>query len=1041
MRLLLLHLSDIHLKVKHNPILARLPKIRDALRNLDHEITSCVLVISGDIAYSGQVEEYQIALQFVEDLRQQLKESLPRIDKVRLVMIPGNHDCYIPDDKKHDDFRNSMVDAVTKDISKASNQRIVETCVEPQQHFFGFLRNSFDGELPLENNKIFYRYEFELESQKILFLCYNTAWIVRRDVSQEAKLIFPTKLAEYRGQGKYDLVVSLFHHPYNWLQNENAREFRSKIQATSNLALTGHEHHNDAPIVETRKGERIQYFEGGVLQDSYDDENSSFNTILLDLQNRKQRLVQFVWDKDLYRPTPDSDQDFSGLQLDQLKNTGKFEVRTDYLKYLDDAGANLRHPVKGKLTLKDCLLDIELSKVNVFKTTALLDDDTVKLKLSGLSREITLSKLTFISGADKSGKSTTMKVVYQELLERGLIPVSISADSISRARTREINDKIDDALKEQYTRIDKDKFDQLDNNQKVLLIDDFEANDLNQKARESLLELVSNQFGHVVVFVSNFLPDVEEALLEENGLPPFQYFKILSVSNEIIQDTVHTWTKWLDEDTLSEEALLTKIDVTSSLLNAAIRGKYVPPRPIFILATIQLIQNNFLVDTSITSYGMGYVYQKLINQALTTYFKKEELHFEERYLSFVAYQIHKTRGWMLSENEMMKAHDAYCNTHDVSTSKVKYEETVSSFVKADIFQKSNGCIGFKYKYTHYFFVAFYLRERFSDPTIQDEIRGFAQTIHQQYSADILLFLTHLSKERLILEILLEVARGAISEVPPIDLEEDIGFLNQLQQTLKSFPTLYYEKTKPLEERRKRAKERDSLRRISEDGDRDEENSIESTAIEFRTAPNVIQIMGQVLKNYPLALEGDIKANLTKETYFVGLRILKLFFNVFEGNFETLTQNFIHEKSVEGKTSDEELATLKESFSEVLFLIAASWAYAIISFIGDAVFATDLDETYKRVLQETNTPAVKLIDAWIRLNQPIKDWKNIFTYNDDFISNPLARTILKVMVYEHLKLFSPRDRAQLQQVCDKFEISRKERVRLKLTSGTENSKTQ
>ena len=69
MKLALIHLSDIHLKKESDPILKRGSELASALRMTVAIADNIVILITGDIAFSGKPEEYQIASRFFRYLR------------------------------------------------------------------------------------------------------------------------------------------------------------------------------------------------------------------------------------------------------------------------------------------------------------------------------------------------------------------------------------------------------------------------------------------------------------------------------------------------------------------------------------------------------------------------------------------------------------------------------------------------------------------------------------------------------------------------------------------------------------------------------------------------------------------------------------------------------------------------------------------------------------------------------------------------------------------------------------------------------------
>src|SRR4030095_10113103 len=95
-------------------------------------------------------------------------------------------------------------------------------------------------------------------------------------------------------------VISVFHHPYAWLSTENGRTFRKYAEENSDIILTGHEHEGVAYTKQAFTGENTTHLEGGVLQDSQYRETSTFNLLLIDTTDKKFRVEQYEWKRDLY---------------------------------------------------------------------------------------------------------------------------------------------------------------------------------------------------------------------------------------------------------------------------------------------------------------------------------------------------------------------------------------------------------------------------------------------------------------------------------------------------------------------------------------------------------------------------------------------------------------------------------------------------------------------------------------------------------------------------------------------------------------------
>ena len=61
MKILILHLSDFHFRRDTNPVSNRVKEIAAALRCVDAITDACIVAATGDIAFSGQGIEFDVA--------------------------------------------------------------------------------------------------------------------------------------------------------------------------------------------------------------------------------------------------------------------------------------------------------------------------------------------------------------------------------------------------------------------------------------------------------------------------------------------------------------------------------------------------------------------------------------------------------------------------------------------------------------------------------------------------------------------------------------------------------------------------------------------------------------------------------------------------------------------------------------------------------------------------------------------------------------------------------------------------------------------
>ena len=136
MTAVILHLSDIHIKNEHNPILTRASNIAACTFSVLPEASVLFVIISGDIAFSGKAAQYDLASGFLSLLKSviQTEKDIP----VYFVIAPGNHDCDFDRDTK---MRQMAIKCLTEDSVGAIDDSVIDQCTLPQEEFFKFKKN------------------------------------------------------------------------------------------------------------------------------------------------------------------------------------------------------------------------------------------------------------------------------------------------------------------------------------------------------------------------------------------------------------------------------------------------------------------------------------------------------------------------------------------------------------------------------------------------------------------------------------------------------------------------------------------------------------------------------------------------------------------------------------------------------------------------------------------------------------------------------------------------------------------------------------
>jgi hypothetical protein len=242
-------------------------------------------------------------------------------------------------------------------------------------------------------------------------------------------------------------LISIFHHPYEWLEAGNARAFRKHIGTTSDLVLTGHEHEEDACLTERLTGEEVEYVEGEALQHR-DRRLGGFNVVTWDFDHNKHKISQFAWADTRFTLKHASE------WLEPVRNRAArracFETNQHFLQELSDLGTGFTHPRKVDLTLDDLFVYPALSTESLKRLKRVpegpktIDSD----KVLGYIRS---KEKVLIVGADKSGKTALAHMLFLDLKRKhGFIPLLLNGAQLKSANERTIIDLIYGTFKSQY---------------------------------------------------------------------------------------------------------------------------------------------------------------------------------------------------------------------------------------------------------------------------------------------------------------------------------------------------------------------------------------------------------------------------------------------------------------------------------------------------------------------------------------------------------------------------------------------------------------
>jgi len=575
----------------------------------------------------------------------------------------------------------------------------------------------------------------------------------------------------------------------------------------------------------------------------------------------------------------------------------------------------------------------------------------------------------------------------------------------------------------------------------TLQLDQF----LGSRSKSILLKNINKHF-HNIIITANDMFQVEEIVFEEeqiNVFDDYKQFKIQEFGHLLRSKLIEKWNILGQETYIDESELIRKTDNAKNIVDSIIGKNLVPSYPLFLLTILQTIEADIPHNLDQSSYG--YYYHFLIIQALSKLsIKNDEIDAYYNFLTELADHLFKNNTSELSKDDFINFHKWYCEEYTISYSfenLINHKELIECFKKTNIIEENNNSYRFRYKYVYYFFVAKFMSDNITDDVIRKRISEMCKRLYREEFANIIMFLTHHSKDSFVLKEILANARMLFSEVQPVEFDKDVSAINDL---LVEIPKLVLEDRNvkhARDEKYKKQDEAELLEKQKSNGNNDiydlQEDVIELDLIsKFNLSFKTIEILGQILKNYHSSLKGTNKLDLGEEAYFLGLRSIASFFSLLMKSHESMVKEItllIEKQKIVEKAKIEDVARL--FLFELCFIVS----YSLIKKISGSIGSEKLSETFKKLLKKHDSTSVQMIDMSIKLDFfkgiPYHDIKKL---KRRISGNSLPFTLLKQMVIDYLYMF-PTTYKDKQKICDILGITVKAQRAVDLISTKKKKK--
>ncbi len=983
----ILHLTDLHIKENTN-LQKKIESLATVINNSNqyNNIKKIYIAISGDLAHSGYSEEYNNIKTTLDSLLKKLK-----IDS-KIIMVPGNHDCNF---KKEDDLRKLLLKNVSYD-SIGIDYSMPNSVLSTQDDFWDF----YEKYNPIPKNKMFFSIEDFIDGKKIQFNCYNTAWMSSLE-EKVGELFFPTKLIPQKIKDNSDLIISIFHHPLNWLSphgNNNKKEFEDHLYNNSNILLIGHEHTPGfSQKIELTKEQTIFDIAGGCFSSSLNNTDSEFQFLTINLNEKNFVFEKYSLKNIVYKLTYTS----PIISFREIQNNNKdFPIKKDY--------SNKIEKIDIPLTLKT--ENLKLSSFFIFPYIEEIAVEKIDMKNKIDSSELkntTSNEALILSGEEQSGKTSLLKMLFVSFYENGYSPLFIEGSDMKKHITKIIRDSFEEIYSDDHN--EYNRYLELSQDKKILFIDDFKS---SPTAIESIKKIrLENTFFKIFISIDSLSFDLNLHSIfydfKHYKINPLNFCKI----NELIKKyNLFSLKKDLEKNEEQQKQLsLENERETFDKIKELLKDQLLDTYPIYILILLDTLNTqNF--DLEKTSYGS--CYSALITLALV---KKGKVPKEEEtlgsYLNFLehfSYYLFKNNKNRISDDEFHTFYIEYKKDYMIG----KYELLKNSLIKSLILKESKDQLFFGYKYISYFLTAKYIAN--SEKNKESIIQNLFKNLSIEENANILVFITYHSKDSKFIEEALLNAMLVFEDLDPITLEKKCSLNKILNEISSSMTSEISDSLQTPLEKREEALHQMDLKSNNNSLQKKEQNllkqkeEIEALVNPFLNSFKAIDILGQIIKNNRGSSTKTDTINNITVLYLTAFRTISYYGKIIEelkyeiaNTIKEILEKKIEHKTFHNITSFELLKKIEKDINKFLQFSSLSTCLIIFSRVARSIGVKNLEELFSTVGEEINTPAAKLVSFTINSYHNKMDIDKLKKLKKEFDGNLVAENILRARAQNYI----------------------------------------
>lgn len=645
---------------------------------------------------------------------------------------------------------------------------------------------------------------------------------------------------------------------------------------------------------------------------------------------------------------------------------------------------------------------IKLQDIFVFPDIKLLTEAIDKLATI-VSSEVVCDDLGsyLIFGDEQSGKTSLAKTIIHKLKQKNEHAIYLNGGDITSSLIEKF---IEDAAAKQFQGI-PGRFLETPT-LKTLVIDNYQDCRLNKKFQKILLKSMEDVFDRVIILASDSFQFISSEIPE---FDTFKKYEILRFGNVRRAELAEKWLKIGKEEHITESELYNGIDALKLHLDTFVKRNVVPSKPVYLISILQA--NEMLSTQAVELTSSGHCYQFLIYRLF------ERAQIKRSDVDTLVNLLTELAGYMLAGNSRELDRDLkdFFAVYAEKYISVKGDKLISTLIAAGILAEKEDKVCFRHKYIYYFYAGKYLADSLAkDPQYKPQIDKLISNLHRIECANVIIFLTHHTKDPRVLDEVQASMNRLFVEHPVAKLEpKELDFMKDF---LDKIPQLVIEQRDIEQERRATNHQSDRAEKLEAEADANADK-LDPTEIlaQINQTFKGIEIIGQIVRNRHGSLERKTLVSLVESAMNSGLRFLRFFLVLSDKSKEEIVRSISYMLKENPEIDN---TTLEKEAKKLFLLMTYGVTYGVLRKVAFSIGSKEAYEVYDIILKSNPIPSIRLINEAIELQFLKKiDVKSLQDLSDEFDGNVVCHRILKEIVTQHLYMHHVefRDKQRISEV--------------------------